>query len=71
MQQHVRCVTRDIRELLEFLAILRQPVLTADDAAGADVGMAAQALRTGAAEAGQAGDDVVAPDAEGVWALPS
>ncbi len=31
-----------------------------DDAAGADVRMAAQALRTGAAEAGQAGDHVIA-----------
>ena len=31
-----------------------------DDAAGADVRMAAQALRAGAAEAGQAGDHVIA-----------
>ena len=43
------CETRGVADLA-----------TRDDAAGAEVRMAAEALRTGAAEAGQAGDDVIA-----------
>jgi hypothetical protein len=56
----MRCITADICELLEQLAILRKAIFPPNDAAGANVGVAAEALRTIAAKAGQAGNDVVA-----------
>src|SRR5205809_449955 len=55
-------VDRD--DLAEWRAVLRQPrrrrVGPGDDAAGAQIGVAGEALRTAAAEAGEAGDDMVA-----------
>ena len=68
VQQHVVGVTADGGEQAQRLAVLRHArgggIIARDDAAGAEIGMASEALRTGAAEAGQAGDDVIA-DAHG------
>ena len=64
VQQHVFGIAADRGKGAERFSLLRHArrrVLgTRDDAAGADVRMAAQTLRTGAAEAGQAGDHVIA-----------
>jgi hypothetical protein len=57
-------VTTDIRKLPERFAILRHSWRAcfgpSDDAAGANVGVTAEALGASAAEAGQAGNDVIA-----------
>ncbi len=57
-------VAADRGEGAEWPAVLRHSrrrlLVARDNAAGANIRMAAQALRAGAAEAGQAGDDMIA-----------
>src|SRR5262249_4129038 len=64
VQEHALGVARDADELPERLARLGQPrrgrVRARHDAAGAEVRVPVQALRTRAAEAGEAGDYVIA-----------
>ena len=64
VQQHVFGVAADAGERAARRAVLRQPrrarLRARDDAAGAEIRMPAEALRAGAAEARQAGDDMVA-----------
>src|SRR2546427_5252191 len=64
VQQHALGVAADADELPEPLALLREPrgrrVGAGDDAADAEVWMAPETLGAVPAEAGQAGDDVVA-----------
>ena len=64
VQQHLFGIARNADELAKRFAVLRQARRCAvgprDDAAGAQIRMAGQALRAGAAEPGQAGDDMVA-----------
>src|SRR5204863_4518783 len=64
VQQHLLGITGNADELADRLAVLRQPrrrcVRPGDDAAGAQIGMTAEALLALAAKAGEAGDDMVA-----------
>ena len=68
VQQHLLGVGRDVDELAHRLAAQRQArglaLLAGDDAVAAHIGMAREALRAGAAEPREAGDDMVA-DAHG------
>src|SRR5207248_641449 len=64
VQQHLLGIARDADELTERRAVLRQPrrrrLWPRDDAAGAQSGVARQALRAAAAKAGEAGNDMIA-----------